>query len=144
MYHRTGFVLATAAACAGLLGLTATAGAQTKVVYTGPPPGVGPIAAKFLPRSFAATNNPNINAFFRQRVTINVGDTVSFQLHGLHTVDLPGPSGSDLPLFAPQGLASGNKGPEARSGSTARFPTSGSTRRFSAPAAQGPTTGPRG
>jgi len=109
MYHRTGFVLATAAACAGLLGLTATAGAQTKVVYAGPPPGVGPIAAKFLPRSFAATNNPNINAFFRQRVTINVGDTVSFQLHGLHTVDLPGPSGSDLPLFAPQGLASGNK-----------------------------------
>ena len=83
--------------------MAATAGAKpvTRTVYAGPPSGVSAVARKYLPKSFAALYQPDINAFFNRRTTINAGDTVSFVLHGFHTIDLPGSSGTDLPLIVP-------------------------------------------
>jgi plastocyanin len=79
----------------------------TKVVYAGPPPSVNKIAAKLLPKSFNKAFNPGINAFFNKKTTINVGDSVSFQLQGFHTVDFPGKGGAALPLIVPGKLATG-------------------------------------
>ncbi|MGA9858191.1 MAG: hypothetical protein WBQ18_10045 [Solirubrobacteraceae bacterium] len=98
----------TASACAGaLVTLVATSAAVAKpiakVVYAGPPPQTQAIAGKYLPKSFGKTYQPDINAFFNKRTTINVGDTVSFRLRGFHTVDLPGKTGQDLPLILPSG-----------------------------------------
>jgi plastocyanin len=59
------------------------------------------IAARYLPKTFSKTYNPDINAFFTKKTTVNVGDTVSFQLGGFHTVDFPGKAGSALPLIVP-------------------------------------------
>jgi plastocyanin len=88
-----------------LLGLIAASSAMakpaTKLVYAGPPPGVNKIAAKFLPKNFNKLYNPDINAFFNKKTTINVGDTVSFRIRGFHTVDLPGSTGKPLPLILP-------------------------------------------
>ncbi len=79
----------------------AMAKSLTKVVSAGPPPQVNKIAAKLVPKNFVKTYNPDINAFFSKKTTINVGDTVSFQIGGFHTVDLPGKAGSALPLIVP-------------------------------------------
>lgn len=93
--------------CVALLGLPAIASAGTKVVYAGPPPVSNQIAGKVLaaskiaPKSFVNRYQPDINDFFLHRVTINAGDTVSFRLDGFHTVDLPGPTGTDVPLIVP-------------------------------------------
>jgi plastocyanin len=88
-----------------LLGLFAASSAlakpATKLVYAGIPPGANKIAAKFLPKNFNKLYNPDINAFFNKKTTINVGDTVSFQFRGFHTVDLPGSTGKPLPLILP-------------------------------------------
>ena len=73
----------------------------TKVVFAGPPPQTQKIAAKLLPKSFVKVYSPDINAFFTKKTTVNVGDTVSFQLGGFHTVDFPGKAGSALPLIVP-------------------------------------------
>jgi plastocyanin len=100
MIRRTGVTAAVATSVA-MLSLSATAMAATKVVYAGPPPGVNKIAAKYLPKSFPGKYNPDINNFFRQRVTVHVGDTVSFHINGFHTVDLPGKSKHDLALILP-------------------------------------------
>ncbi len=108
--HRTRLSLvgAVAAACVSLVAVTsASAASLTKVVYAGPPPVTNQIAGQLLPKSFGKTYNPDINAFFRQRVTINAGDTVSFQLRGFHTIDLPGKSGTDLPLIVPGSVVAG-------------------------------------
>lgn len=90
---------------AGLVSMMAAsaalAGPVTKVVYAGPPPTANQIAAKIVPKSFAKTYQPDVNAFFQQRVTINAGDTVSFRIRGFHTVDLPAKAGTDLPLILP-------------------------------------------
>jgi plastocyanin len=80
----------------------------TKVVIAGPPASVSKIAAKLLPKSFNKTYNPDINAFFNKKTTINVGDTVAFQLHGFHTIDIPAKGGSALPLLVPGPTATGN------------------------------------
>jgi plastocyanin len=79
----------------------------TKVVTAGPPPQINKIAAKLLPKSFSKLN-PDINAFFNKKTTINVGDTVSFQLRGFHTVDFPAAGGSALPLIVTGKTATGN------------------------------------
>jgi plastocyanin len=73
----------------------------TKVVFAGPPPAVNKIAAKLVPKNFVKTYNPDINAFFNKKTTINAGDTVSFVIAGFHTVDLPGKAGTALPLIVP-------------------------------------------
>jgi plastocyanin len=101
-------VMATVAA---VLLLPAVASAATKVVFAGPPPAAQGIAAKVLgkgAKAFFAKYNPDINAFFRQRVTINAGDKVSFIQAGFHTIDLPGKTNQPLPLILPTGgLVSG-------------------------------------
>jgi plastocyanin len=90
----------------------AVAQAKTVTVYTGPPPNLAKLvpASEGLSKSFAAKYNPDVNAFFPQKVTIHVGDTVSF-IRGMmiHTIDIP-PVGvnTDLPLLVPTGkLAAG-------------------------------------
>lgn len=92
-------------ACAAVLAPAAAGAAVTKTVYAGPPPGVQQIAGKILPnpKAFVSKYSPDINAFFNRRTTINVGDSVSFQLRGFHTVDIPAQGGSDLPLILPNG-----------------------------------------
>lgn len=105
MERRIGLSIA-AAVCAAVLILPAAAVAKTRTVYAGPPPATNKIAAKLVPKSFSKLN-PDINAFFNQRTTINVGDSVSFHINGFHTVDLPGHANSDLPFIIPGATASG-------------------------------------
>jgi plastocyanin len=95
-------VLAALVAASG-----ATAKSLTKVVYAGPPPQTQKIAAKLLPKNFANVYSPDINAFFNKKTTINVGDTISFQLRGFHTIDFPAQGGSALPLIVPGKIATG-------------------------------------
>ncbi|MGH2895857.1 MAG: cupredoxin domain-containing protein [Solirubrobacteraceae bacterium] len=87
----------------------AIAKSLTKVVYAGPPPNVNKVAAKLgVTQSFNKKFSPDLNAFFNKKTTINVGDTVSFQIRGFHTVDFPGKGGSALPLIVPGQTATGN------------------------------------
>jgi plastocyanin len=88
---------------AALLAPVAAGAAVTKTVYAGPPPVTNQLAAKILPnpKAFVKKYSPDINAFFNQRTTINVGDSVSFVLRGFHTVDIPAKGGNDLPLIIP-------------------------------------------
>jgi len=93
--------IATAAAGA-VIAAPAVAQAKTATVYTGPPPNIGKLvpASAGLSKSFQAKYNPDVNAFFPQKVRIHVGDTVSF-IRGMmpHTIDIPPVGGSDLPFF---------------------------------------------
>lgn len=84
----------------------AVAQAKSVTVYTGPPPK----ALAGLSKSFKAKYNPDVNAFFPQKVTIHVGDTVRF-IRGMmpHTIDIPPVGGKDLPLLVPGAVASGVK-----------------------------------
>lgn len=88
----------------------AVAQAKTVTVYTGPPPNADKLvpASARMSASFKAKYNPDVNAFFPQKVTIHVGDTVSF-LRGMmpHTIDIPPVGGSDLPLLVPGKLVTG-------------------------------------
>src|SRR6516165_2326964 len=95
-----------AATVGAVVATPAVAQAKTVTVYTGPPPK----AVAGLSKSFAAKYNPDVNAFFPQKVTIHVGDTVSF-IRGMmpHTVDIPPVGGSDLPLLVTGALAAGVK-----------------------------------
>jgi len=114
MNRRTGLGVVAASVLA-LLALPASAGAATKVVYAGPPAVTKQIAGKVIgaaglnPQSFVKKYNPDVDNFFLHRVTINTGDTVSFQIEGFHTVDLPGKSGEDLPLIVPGPTVHGAK-----------------------------------
>jgi plastocyanin len=88
----------------------AVASAHAKTVYAGPPPSTGKLAGKILGKggkAFVSRYNPDINDFFRHRVTVNQGDTVSFVLNGFHTVDLPGKSGQELPLLVSGKIVTG-------------------------------------
>jgi plastocyanin len=101
------------AAAATLIALISAAGASakalTKVVYAGPPPNTNQVAAKLgVTKSFSKAYAPDINAFFNKKTTINVGDTVSFQIRGFHTVDFPATGGSALPLIVTGKIATGN------------------------------------
>jgi plastocyanin len=81
----------------------------TKTVIAGPPGSVNKIAAKLgVTPKFNKTYSPDINAFFNKKTTINAGDTVSFQLHGFHDIDIPAKGGSALPLLVPGKTATGN------------------------------------
>ena len=101
-------IAAAVALVALVVASAALAKSVTKTVIAGPPPTVNKIAAKLLPKSFNKTYNPDINAFFNKKTTISVGDTVSFQLHGFHTIDIPAKGGSALPLLVPGATATGN------------------------------------
>src|ERR1700694_6092734 len=87
MNRRTGLV---GAFCAALtVVLPASAAAQTKTVYEGPPPN----APRIL-------HGPaDVDDYFLHQVTIHQGDSVKWINTGFHNVDLPGPSGKDLLLF---------------------------------------------
>ena len=102
---------AVVAACGVAAIVPATAGAAvTKNVYAGTPPDVNQIAGKYIPhaKQFSKLYQPDINAFFNQHTTINVGDSVSFKFRGFHTVDIPAKGGSDLPIIVPTStIASG-------------------------------------
>src|SRR5262249_27444318 len=79
LVRRIGSRVGIAAAVALVALATASASLAkpvTKTVIAGPTPLVNKIAAKLLPKSFNKTYNPDINAFFNQKTTINVGDTV--------------------------------------------------------------------
>jgi plastocyanin len=105
-----GILSVTVGCGAALLAPVAAGAAVTKAVYAGPAPITNQVAAKILPNpgQFVKKYSPDINAFFNQRTTINVGDSVSFVLRGFHTVDIPAKGGSDLPLIVPgSGLVSG-------------------------------------
>jgi plastocyanin len=90
----------------------AIAQAKTVTVYTGPPPTASKLvpASDRLSASFNAKYNPDVNAFFPQKVTIHVGDTVSF-IRGMmpHTIDIPPVGGQDLPLLVPGAPVAGVK-----------------------------------
>ena len=104
-------LLATATVGA-VVAAPAVAQAKTVRVYTGPPPNVNSLvpASERLSAGFQAKYNPDVNAFFPQKVTIHVGDTVSF-IRGMmpHTIDIPPVGGQDLPLLQPGALAAGVK-----------------------------------
>jgi plastocyanin len=95
------------AAAAMSIALPTVAAARTKTVYAGPPPSAQAIAGGIVGKAFGAKYSPDVNDFFRHKVTINQGDTVAFRINGFHTVDLPGKSGKDLPLLVPGALATG-------------------------------------
>jgi plastocyanin len=84
-----------------LIAAPAALAAKAKIVFAGPPPSTGKIASKYVPKSFVGRYHPNFNAFFRKRTTVHVGGSVTFQLDGFHTIDLPGTSGKALPLILP-------------------------------------------
>ncbi|HEY5430508.1 MAG TPA: hypothetical protein VIK04_15435 [Solirubrobacteraceae bacterium] len=96
--RRTGLAVSTVVTALTLLPSAALAGTT---VYAGPPRVGG------LTKQFKQRYNPDVNAFFSQRVTINAGDKVTFKLNGFHTVDLPGTTGQDLPLLVPGATVTG-------------------------------------
>ncbi len=102
MKHRAG-AFAAAFGLVGALALPSLALGATKTVYAGPPPAIQKIAKSALGKAFVGRYNPDANSFFTPRVTIHVGDVVSFQNTGFHTIDLPGSSGKDLPFIVPTG-----------------------------------------
>ena len=91
-------------ALSAVIAVPAVAQAKTVTVYAGPPPNIGTLvpASARMSASFKAKYNPDVNAYFPQKVTIHVGDTVSF-IRGMmpHTIDIPPVGGSDLPLIVP-------------------------------------------
>jgi len=110
MQRRAGIFLVVA--MVGMFAFASVAsGATTKVVYAGTPPGVPALATKLLGKGVKALgkDNPGINAFVSQRVTINQGDSVKWVglSSNFHTVDLPVKGGQDLPLFVPGKPVSG-------------------------------------
>jgi plastocyanin len=109
---RAGRTLLALGVVGGVIAAPAVAQANTVTVYTGPPPQAGkllPASARFS-ASFKAKYNPDVNAYFPQKVTIHVGDTVSF-LRGMmpHTIDIPPVGGQDLPLLTTGAPVSGVK-----------------------------------
>ena len=92
-----GKLRAVAVAIAGLCAaLPATAAAHTRTVYAG-----GPVKWQ------KSLGIAGVDNFLINRVTIDAGDTVVWSgaslAAGFHTVDIPTPGGSDLPLLLPTG-----------------------------------------
>lgn len=89
---------AGAFALVGTLMLVGAGNAQaaTKTVFAGPAGAAGGI---FAPHSPAEPNQ-----FSQQVVTIHVGDSVRWVLHGFHTVTFPKPGTGDVPFVAPNPL----------------------------------------
>ena len=101
--HRRPRLTVAVAMFAAALSLPAAAAAATKVVYAGEPPTTKALAAKLLGKGVKALakDNPGINAYFNQTVTINQGDSVKWTglAANFHTVDIPAKGGQDLPLI---------------------------------------------
>ena len=89
---------------AAMLALPAGASALTKIVYAGAPRAqVRQLAVGLLGKGAKTVKSysPAFLTFSISTVTINQGDAVMWKglSKGFHTVDLPGKSGKDLPLF---------------------------------------------
>jgi plastocyanin len=84
--------VATASAAVALLA-PAAAQAKTKEMYVGPPVAT----AKKLGQTTTA------NAFFPSKLTVNVGDSVTFVPAGFHTINLPKKGNGALPFILPTG-----------------------------------------
>lgn len=98
-----------ACAAAALCVLPSAASALTKTVGAGAPKSTMGTAVKLLGIKFLKKFSPEPTQFFLTKTTINVGDTISFQINGFHTIDLPGGSGKDLPLITTGGKVKGVK-----------------------------------
>ncbi len=89
----------------GVLALPASAVAASTAVWAGAPQSVvKKIALKVYGRKTIQkikADQPDFDAFFASRVTVNAGDTVSFINTGFHTIDIPAKGGRDLPLVVP-------------------------------------------
>ena len=87
------------------IALPSAASALTKTVYAGAPKAqTKKLVVSLLGNgatAFKKTYSPGFVAFSTQTVTINQGDAVKWVglATNFHTVDLPGKSGHDLPLF---------------------------------------------
>ena len=96
---RSRYGAALAAVCCAIAASPAAAGASTKVVYAGGP-------AKWQSQ-LSHRYGASVNNFLINTVTIHTGDTVVWSgaslSGGFHTVDIPKPGGSDLPLITPTG-----------------------------------------
>lgn len=92
-----------------LLGAPTVAAAATTTVYAGPPAKLVKQVATQLGARQVKKYNPDFNAFFTEHATIHVGDSVSFQNSGFHTIDIPAAGGSDLPFILPGAPVSGVK-----------------------------------
>jgi plastocyanin len=92
-------VCAAVCALCGVLALPAGAAARTKLVFAGGPGGF----ATGLQHKYGA----GINDFLLNKVTINAGDSVTWDgkalAGGFHSVDIPAAGGSDVPLIVPTG-----------------------------------------
>jgi plastocyanin len=101
MIRRSGLLIVATIAAA--LTFATAAAAATQTVYAGSPPGLQKLAGKLLGKRVQALgqDQPGINAFFNQSVTIHVGDSVKWTglSSNFHTVDLPVKGGEDLPLI---------------------------------------------
>src|SRR3954449_319202 len=84
---------ATLAGVAVAILVPTAAQAKTKAMYAGPPLAT----AKKLGQTTTA------NAFFPSKLTVNVGDSVSFVPAGFHTVNLPKKGDGPLDLIVPTG-----------------------------------------
>ena len=115
---RAGRLLLALSAVSAVVAAPAVAQAKTVTVYTGPPPNADKLvpASARMSASFKAKYNPDVNAFFPQKVTIHVGDTVSF-IRGMmpHTIDIPPVGGQDVPLLVPGAVAAGVNDPAGNS-----------------------------
>ncbi len=137
MRGRRGFLVAACAAAVACAAPSA-ASALTKTVTAGPPQSAMGTAAKVLGVKFLKKYSPEPTQFFLEKTTVNVGDTVSFQINGFHTIDLPGSSGEDLPLILPSGKVKGVKDPAGKLFWFNGKPSIGLNPALFAP--QGPTT----
>ena len=88
---RRGFAALVAAVSAAAA--PAAASAASRVVFPGGPP-------KFQ----RSLGNTGVNNFINNTVTVNAGDSVTWNLnYGFHTVDIPKLGGGDLPLITSTG-----------------------------------------
>jgi len=94
-----GLLLGAACAASILAVLPAASAARTQIVWAGGPPRF----QSTLQHNYSA----EANDFFPRSVTINAGDTISWQGMSInfHTIDIPARAGSDLPLILPTGEA---------------------------------------
>jgi plastocyanin len=111
MHRRIGLSIVVVTFAAALSIQVAAATAATKVVYAGGPSSTKALAGKLLGKGVKALaqDQPGINAYFNQKVTINQGDSVKWTglAANFHTVDLPTKGGQDLPLIVPGPLVTG-------------------------------------
>src|SRR5947209_6133108 len=108
MKRRSGVLVFGAAVAA--LALPTAAGATTKTVYAGPPPGNRTLAKKLLGVKTVKTVSrlsPDINDIFLHIAPINAGARIRFVINGFHTVDFPAKRGGDLPFIVPGATVTG-------------------------------------